>query len=202
MGRDGKARNLGGETPSVNQVGTHLGTIESFGKLAQQGHSGQWQVTSASRAVKTNMPEVRASGRRLIRNSDKRSTSQILFPISNSGSRGDQCPLQPVAQGITLCFPPSSSELRGTEKDSVRGGESDSPGSTLAEEVLVWGSSEPIFSQALEDSPREYLPVPGDPDPSGAAMALVDCLALERSLLREANFSSRVIRTIEASRQP
>ncbi|XP_034279732.1 uncharacterized protein LOC117669420 [Pantherophis guttatus] len=106
--------------------------------------------------------------------------------------------------GLRICstFSSNSPHPKG-HQEGVRGKGGDSfSHPTLPQTPLVCRSGQPLSLPSLENSPGQDFPQPGGRGPSGASVAPVDHLALERNLLRRDKLSGKVIQTIQASRRP
>lgn len=107
-----------------------------------------------------------------------------------------------MATGAALCIPANTTHSTVTTETVSRMGGTSSGSTSLATPILIRRPRKPLHVTPLENFPGQDFSQPVGHSPSRPPVAQLDCLVLERILLRRANLSGKVIRTMQASQRP
>ncbi|XP_013930876.1 PREDICTED: uncharacterized protein LOC106556402 [Thamnophis sirtalis] len=197
-----RPRLVGGAPSAVHSGGAHLRHGEHPGALAEQGDCRSLRVVPVPAAVPAHSSEVQLPPGGSVHYSGQLSSYQVLLQVSRSKGRGGKRSSLPLAERSALRLSPFASSSQSHQGDPGGGSGDPSGGPLLAQEDLVCRSGESVRLRPVVDSSTRDFSLPGGPSSSRAPVAATSHLALERDPLSKDNLSTKVIRTIQASRRP
>lgn len=195
------ADSLSGISSVFHPSGPHIGSGKHPVRLAQSDFCQPGGVAFGSVSVQGSDRSLQTPSGGCVRHTGQPSSTEVLLVVPLSGGGSSGCVAEPVAVRAPVCLPSSSSDSQSHLE--ALGGEGGifTSGSSLAQETLVCRSSGSLSGPTLEVASGQDLPQPGGVSTPGPAVVSTNRLALERGLLREDKFSSKVIATIQASRR-